>query len=724
MSRSGAVVCLLTMLTVLSACAATTATPPPARASAAAASDTASPAAAAASAQPPSASPAASAPAAASVAPDVAGASVAPSASAAAVVSAAPSAAASPTTAQNAPALPIPRSVRLPYLAGTRSADGTATDTYWQNASQHTMQITVTPPSRTITATQEITYINNSPYPLPALIFRSYFNIHHPEAVRDKSFPPMPEFFSDGLQIDDFRVNGAVTEWGGSPSSTLWPYRFDQPLQPNSSVTFSMRWHYELADANGWKEGAVDDTTFYLAYFYPRLTVFDDTGAFDQTPFLGSSEFYDDFNSYTFAVTVPKNYLVWATGDLANPDEVLQPTYAQRLTDSQTSDDVISIATDDELQAGQVTAQADTVTWNWTADNVRDIAIGLSDHYNWDAGSVVVDAASGRRAGVHGAYPNSAPLFTTIVEDGKTALTFGSTEWPGVPYPYSKTSIFVGGADEEYPMMVNDSAEAPPGMTVGLIAGHEILHSWFPFYMGTDERRYPFMDEGWTTNNDYLLAIDVLGQEGADAYFQTYRGGANLDAGSDVPIILPQDDLRAGTSAFSNNQYGKAALSYLALRDLMGDAAFKASLHEFIARWHGKHPLPWDMFNTFNDTSSEDLSWFFENWFYSSGYMDIGVRNVTATDGGQAIAVTNTGGMAIPFDAVVTYTDGTTDTRHVTPAVWSASPQTATLALDGAKDVAAVTLETGIYPDANPTDNVWQPAAASPSASGEPAPSP
>lgn len=720
MSRPSAVVCLLTLLTVLSACSSTTATPPPAPSSAAAASAPASPAAAA-SAQLSSASPAASAAAAASVAADAAGTRVAPSVSAAAVVSAAP-AATSPTTAQNAPALPIPRTARLPYLLGTRSTDGRPTATYWQNTSQHTMRISVTPPSRTITATQEITYTNNSPYPLPVLIFRSYFNVHHPEAVRDRSFAPLEEFYSDGLQIDEFQVNGEVAEWGGSPSSTLWPYRFDQPLQPGSSVTFAMRWHYDLADANGWKEGAVDDTSFYLAYFYPRITVFDDTGAFDQTPFLGSSEFYDDFNSYRFAITVPRNYLVWATGDLRNPDEVLQPTYAQRLADSLTSDDVIAIATDDELTAGQVTAQTDTVTWNWQADNVRDIAIGLSDHYNWDAGSVVVDAASGRRAGVHAAYPDSAPLFTTMVEDGKTALTFGSTKWPGVPYPYSKTSIFVGGADEEYPMMVNDSAEPPPGMTVGLIAGHEILHSWFPFYMGTDERRYPFMDEGWTTNNDYLLAIDVLGQEGADAYFQTYRGGANLDAGTDLPIVVPQDDLRNGTSAFSNNQYGKAALGYLALRDLMGDAAFKASLHEFIARWNGKHTLPWDMFNTFNDTSSEDLTWFFENWFFSSGYIDIGVQDVTATDSGQAIAVTNSGGLAIPFDAVVTYTDGTTDTQHVTPAVWSESPQTAKLTLDGTKDVAAVTLETGIYPDANPRDNAWQPVAASPSASGAGAP--
>ena len=614
---------------------------------------------------------------------------------------------------------------KLPYLIGSRGTDGKPTDKYWQNTSQHSMSISVAPPNRTIQATEVITYSNNSPYPMPALVLRSYLNAHNPGAERNLTFPPMDTFLSDGILVDEFQVNGEVKQWPGEQTSTIAVLDLEQPLAPQSTITLTVRWHYNLADANGWKEGAVDERTFYLAYFYPRVAVFNDSGEWDQTEFLLGSEFYDDFNDYTFDITVPKNYLVWATGDLQNPDEVLQTTYAQRLKDSMTSDNTVNIAKVADVQGGQVTAQSDSVTWKWKADNVRDIAIGLSDHYNWDAGSVVVDPATGRRAGVQGAYPDSATLYTTIVEDGKTALTFGSTKFPGVPYPYSKTSIFVGGADEEYPMMVNDSAEAPPGMTVGLVAGHEILHSWFPFYMGIDERRYPFMDEGWTTAFDYLLAVDVLGQEGADAYFQNFRSGRRLNAASYIPIALPQDDLRNGTRAFADNQYGKAALAYLALKDLMGEEAFKASLHEFINRWHGKHTQPWDMFYSFNNTSSDDLSWFFNNWFMSFNYMDIGVADVKQADGGYDVAVRNTGGLPIPFDVVVTYTDATTDTVHQTPAVWKDTPQSTTITVSGTKDVASVMLATGLYPDLLPQDNAWKnPAVPQPEATAAPASAP
>jgi hypothetical protein len=650
----------------------------------------------------------------------------------AAAPTAAPTAAEQPTTVPAAQAhaqeLVVPIWGKLPYLIGSRGTDGKPTDKYWQNRSQHTMSISVAPPDRTIRATEVITYFNNSPYPLPALVLRTYLNAHNPGADRNQTFEPMDKFYSDGIQVDEFRVNGEVKQWPGESTSTIAIFRLDQPLAPQSTITLTVAWQYNLADANGWKEGAVDDTTFYLAYFYPRVAVFNDAGEWDTTEFLLGSEFYDDFNDYTFDITVPKNYLVWATGDLQNPDDVLQPIYAQRLKDSMTSDSTVNIAKVDEVQSGQVTAQSDTVTWKWKAENVRDIAIGLSDHYNWDAGSVIVDSSTSRRAGVQGAYPDSATLYATIVEDGKRALTFGSTKFPGVPYPYSKTSIFVGGADEEYPMMVNDSAEAPPGMTVGLVAGHEILHSWFPFYMGIDERRYPFMDEGWTTAFDYLLAVDILGQQGADTYFQNFRSGKRLDSDSYIPILLPQDDLRANTSAFAYNQYGKAALAYLALKDLMGEEAFKASLHEFIDRWHGKHTLPWDMFYSFNNTSSNDLSWYFNNWFMSYNYIDISVADVKQADDGYDITVRNTGGLPIPFDVVVTYTDATTDTLHHTPAVWKDTPQSATIKVSGTKDIASVTLATGLYPDLLPQDNEWKnsnaptPQATTAPASAEPTP--
>jgi hypothetical protein len=186
------------------------------------------------------------------------------------------------------------------------------------------------------------------------------------------------------------------------------------------------------------------------------------------------------------------------------------------------------------------------------------------------------------------------------------------------------------------------------------VAAHELLHSWFPFYMGVNERRYPLIDEGWTTAFEYLRNREVLGAAAADALFKDFRvaGFNSSTSGIDLPVITPHDSMWAQSSVFGFNQYGKAALGYLALKDPMGDDRFRAALHEFIARWNGKRPLPWDMFSTFNDAGGGDYTWFFQNWFFGYNYMDLALDGVRSDGGVHAVAVRNAGGMALPFDVV------------------------------------------------------------------------
>ncbi len=180
-----------------------------------------------------------------------------------------------------------------------------------------------------------------------------------------------------------------------------------------------------------------------------------------------------------------------------------------------TSDDVIHIATLDELKNNAVTAQKDTLTWKWKADNVTDVAMALSDHYIWDGGSVVVDNATKRRASVQAAYNVEAKDFEKMVEYGRHTLDWCSNNYPGVPYPYQKTTMVRGFADMEYPMMINDSSQKDPNFAK-FIAEHEILHTWFPFYMGINERRYGFMDEGWTTAFELLIGRNDFGDQAAE----------------------------------------------------------------------------------------------------------------------------------------------------------------------------------------------------------------
>jgi len=616
----------------------------------------------------------------------------------------------------------MPREVQQAYAKGTRSPDGKPGPKYWQNHAEHRIRISVSPPSRRVQGEQEIVYTNHSPEPLDRLVFRLYMNAHHPAAMREKSVDT--KFLTQGITVEQFSIDGKTLAWDNpadpqaeynTPGSTVHALTLAAPIPPKGSVRIRMRWSYDLVADKGWKEGAIDETSYFLAYFFPRVTHYSDYGGWDYAPFTLGREFNNDFADFSVEVDVPRDYVVWATGTLQNPAEVLQPQVQRQLQASFTSDEVVTLAQAADARAGKVTARAERLVWKWQAEHVPDFAIALSNHYRWDAASTVVDTTSGRRASVQAAYPDNATDFKPAVSMAQQTLKFASTVYPGVPYPYPKTTIVLGSADEEYPMMVNDGSNVgtyyakamAENAFTGFVAAHEILHSWFPFYMGINEKRYPFMEEGWTTTFEYLRNREVMGVTIADTLFTAFRSSplALPLSSMDLPIITPHDALWGQSAVFGFNQYGKAALGYLALRDLLGDAAFRTALHTFMARWNGKRPLPWDMFNSFNDAGVGNHTWFFRIWFFSHNHMDLALEGVRNEGSVVTVAVRNPGGMAIPFDLVLAYTDGSSERVHLTPAVWQADGRRAEVRIAGGKALRSVSLDTGIYVDANPGDN-------------------
>jgi hypothetical protein len=617
----------------------------------------------------------------------------------------------------------MPREVQQAYAKGTRSPDGRPGPNYWQNHAEHRIRVSLNPPNRRVQCEQEIVYTNHSPEPLTRLVFRLYMNAHQPEAIRDQ--PGYAKFLTDGITVEDFSIDGQTLAWNDPANalaffnyrgSTIHAMQLATPIPPKGSVRIRMRWHYDLVADKGWKEGAIDETTYFLAYFFPRVTNYSDYNGWDMSPFSMGREFNNDFADFRVEVEAPRDYVVWATGTLQNPAEVLQPAVQRQLEASFSSDEVVTLAQTADAKAGKVTARGERLVWKWQAEHVPDFAIALSNHYRWDAASTVVDPASGRRASVQAAYADSATDFKPAVSMAQQTLKFASTVYPGVPYPYPKTTIVLGSADEEYPMMVNDGSNVgsyyakalPENAYTGFVAAHEILHSWFPFYMGINEKRYPFMDEGWTTAFEYLRNREVLGVPTADKLFKDFRVAPLVEptSGYELPIITPHDSLWALSPMFGLNHYGKAALGYLALKDLMGDAAFRTALHTFMARWNGKRPLPWDMFNSFNDAGVGNHTWFFQNWFFSYNYMDLALDGVRSKGGVQTVAVRNPGGMAIPFDVVLTFADGTTERVHRTPAVWRLDGRRTEVRLPAGRALKSVSLDTGIFLDANPGDNI------------------
>ncbi|MGH2642562.1 MAG: M1 family metallopeptidase [Chitinophagaceae bacterium] len=609
-------------------------------------------------------------------------------------------------TEVNAQFLYMPRNVEAAYKNGTRSMKGRPGPHYWQNHGVYDITLTAMPPDRTIRGTEKITYFNDSPDTLKEIVMSLVLNFHKPEAIHYEYFDSTR--FTSGLHIDHFSIDGQAWDPKFLHWNLTWQnVRLKEPLYPGDSIHLDIDWHDEIALQSG-REGMIDSTTYYIAYFYPRVAVYDDYNGWDRLDFTGYQEFYNDFNNYTLRVRVPKNFIVWATGTLQNPDEVLQPKFAQRLKESMTTDGVIRIATPEDLAAKDITAQNDVNTWIWKANDVTDIAVGISDHYNWDAGSAIVDKATGRRTLMQAAYNDTAADFHNAVKVGEYTLSWLSENWPGVPFPYPKMTAFQGYADMEYPMMINDASSSNEFFSI-LVENHEMSHTYFPFYMGTNESRYAFMDEGWATTFEYLIGISEHNKEDADRFYKMFRVRRWINDPSQeeqVPIITPANIERG--MAYGSNAYGKPSLAYLALKDMLGDQVFKKCLHTYMDWWHGKHPIPWDFFYSFNTASGQNLDWFWNSWFFSHGYDDLGVGKVSKTKDGYLLTVKNIGGFVIPFDVKITYTDGTTEDIHKTPIVWKKDQKQTEVVIRTRKRISSLTIDNGIWMDADESNNTWK----------------
>lgn len=600
----------------------------------------------------------------------------------------------------------IPRDVKQAYKKETRSPDGKPGKNYWQNYGKYNITVTAAPPDRTIKGTEQIIYINKSPDTLNQLVFKLILNIHKSGAARQSD--ASPAYLTDGVQIDNFSLNGMKTNWPSSYGHATWQgFRLKEPLKPHDSVLINVDWHYTISKESG-REGSIDSTTYFLAYFYPRVAVYDDYRGWDQMTFTDAQEFYNDFNDYTLTVNVPKNYLVWATGDLQNVHDVLQPAFAAKLQASLMADKTMRIITPEDLATKNITQQRDMNSWIWKANDISDVTVALSDHYVWDAASVVVDNKTGRRASVQAAYNDTAQDYHQMVDFGMHALKWLSNNWPGIPYPFPKTTVVQGYADMEYPMMVNDATTESPVFS-RFVVEHEIAHSYMPFYMGINETRYGFMDEGWATTFEYLIGINDLGKADAENFFKMFRvrGWINDDnQETDLPIITPGNILSG--PALGNNQYGKAALGYLAMKDLIGDILFKKCLHAYMDRWHGKHPIPWDFFYTYNNVSGKNLNWFWDSWYFSNNYIDLAISYVKHNGDNYSITLQNIGGMPAPVDLLITYKNGTTDSLHQSPAIWEKDAKNAIVTLSTKKEIVSVKMYGGIFMDADRSNNSWK----------------
>jgi len=541
--------------------------------------------------------------------------------------------------------------IELPTPNEYRTAAGAPGHNYYQQKADYKIAITIDDATQKLSGEETITYTNNSPDQLEYLWLQLDQNLYaqnsetkliEVEKMEDfKSIGDVKkrfQYYDGGFKID------AVTSTSGQKmayaiNKTMLRIDLEKPLAPNTSITFKIKWWYNINDRmavggrSGYEYFEKDQNYLYtVAHFFPRMCVYSDVEGWQNKQFLGRGEFALPFGDYEVNITVPSDHIVAATGELQNGNAVLTAEQRKRFEKAKNADSPVLIVTQAEAEMKEKSKEKALKTWIFKATNVRDFAFASSRKFIWDAQAVKV---GGKNVLAMSYYPKEGNPLWERYSTKLVAHTIKTYSKYTVDYPYPVAiSVHSKWIGMEYPMICFNggrpeddgtySQETKYGMWGVII--HEVGHNFFPMIINSDERQWTWMDEGLNTFVQYLTE-----QEWERGY-PSRRGPAYMIADymrGEKKFISPIMTNSESIFQFGNNAYGKPATALNILREtIMGRELFDYAFKMYCERWALKHPTPADFFRTMEDASAVDLDWFWRGWFYSTDHVDISLDQV------------------------------------------------------------------------------------------------
>ena len=596
-----------------------------------------------------------------------------------------------------------------------RTATGKPGPEYWQNETDYEIEATLDEEDHTLSGNLTLNYTNNSPQELDFIWMHLEQN-RFTEDSRGTLTTPIQGNRYSGDTDGGYEITNLKAKSGGETSEnyliddTRMQVFFEEPIPANGgkaeiSMDFSFKIPEHGMDRMGRLE--VEDGTLYsLAQWFPRAAVLDDIEGWNIEPYLGAGEFYLDYGDYDYKITVPYDHIVVASGELQNEREVLSPLLRDRLETARESDTTVYIIRPEEVNDMSIRKKQEGMqTWHFKLENARDVAFGTSSAYIWDAAKI--DLPSGDDALAMSAYPRESmgeDAWDRSTEYSKESVEHYSTKWFEYPYPVAaNVASNVGGM--EYPGLNFISAESE-GEGLWGVTDHEFGHNWFPMIVGTNERRYAWMDEGFNTfiNHYSTLAFNDgeypsnLDQGRRVVNWMTSEGREGIDTYPDVANLR-----NLGMIA-----YYKPALGLLLLREyILGEERFDNAFRSYIETWAYKHPQPHDFFNHMENVAGENLAWFWDGWFYGTGNIDLAVDAVQPYEGDYIIRVSNNGEIPMPVVMEVTYEDGSTEEVRLPVEIWQRGDSWNYLHRTD-KEIKGVEIDPQkILPDINFSNDAW-----------------
>ena len=578
-----------------------------------------------------------------------------------------------------------------------RSSSGKPGPAYWQQRADYTISATLDTTLTEVSGSVQISYTNNSPDTLRYVWLQADQNLYRTGSKGSALFPADSRWgvrgFEGGYTLSDVRVNGTVVT--PRVDDTMMRLDLPSPLPPHGGkTTISILYSFKVPEHGSDRMGR-DSTLYEIAQWYPRMAVYDDVRGWNTDPYLGQGEFYLEYGDFDYSITAPAGYVIAGSGVLQNPDEVLTAEQRRRLATAARSAAVVQIITAGEAAAAKNQRRAGTKTWRFRARNVHDVAWAGAPDFRWDATSW-----NGVLTQAFYQFPKSGKSWEQAAEMTQWTIRQYSELVYRYPWPQA-TSVAgpVGGM--EYPMfvMVHYGSDDPTSI-FGTI-NHEHGHEWFPMIVGSNERRYAWMDEGFNTYlNDFATEARYPGKTDYPMYLRNWADA--VSHGTQSPLMTAPDDI--DPTALGAIGYRKPGAVLLTLRNhVVGRQPFDDAFREYTRNWAFKHPTPGDFFRSIENSTGEDLSWFWRGFFYTTDVLDIGIDSVStrASEGQRFATIALRKHTSIPFPVRlrVAYADGTTQDFSFPVQIWARGDR-----FDAVIPVRANVAGARLWPDASVPD--------------------
>jgi hypothetical protein len=510
---------------------------------------------------------------------------------------------------------------------------------YWQQKVAYTMDVEMNVNNDQFKGIQKLVYTNNSPDTLYKVYYHLYFNAFQPGSmmdVRSRTISDPDRRVKDRIsklsadevgyqKILSLKQNGKEVKY--SIEGTVLLAILRDPIVPGGSAIFDMQFHAQVpVQIRRSGRNNMEGIEYTMTQWYPKMAEYDQDG-WHANEYVGR-EFYGVWGSFDVTITIDSNYVIGGTGAIQNPDEVGH---------------------------GYSLKKSDTpkLKWHFKAENVHDFGWAADPDYQHDI--IKVDD----QLQLHFFYQTDTltqqwkDIQSDVVEMFKiTNETFGR-------YPYSDFSVIQGGdGGMEYPMCTMVRGHGDRDGMIGLIT-HESIHNWYYGVLGTNEYKYPWMDEGMTTYaEEYALdkLNDLNGKDFLKHSYSSYRALATKWTDKEEPLATP-GDLFDYNRVYSISAYSKGAITQNMLRYIVGDEVYYRAILRYFDTWKFKHPTPNDLLRIMELESGLELDWFFEHWVNTLHHIDYEVNAINSEKGTQ-VELVNKGNFPMPVEVDVILKNG------------------------------------------------------------------